>query len=354
MTERTTPEAGMRLAPCPFCGGADVETRSQDMTGGPAFYWHICGHCAAESAGDYGEEKAVARWNTRAAAPVPPAGGEGEALRAVARMREVATDWRRPELAQVEGPNDLKIYGGTIADDIDRWADLLAARAQPPGGGALRLAAQDVIDRWDTPSWKDAEATAHVINRLRLVLKDHPAGEVVKFEGGTIPNGLYRRDDGQRLMIVENNEARFYIARPAEQAARLGSSAAPIPTEQADGAVVAALKDLLVAVTYAAPARKYAGVLAYEARVPVEFVENADRALATTAAETGAVGTSAASEQNGGGSDPIKAALDAYHDALIRRENGNIAGFRLIDAIEAHYGQSMDTRRTALAAGGEK
>lgn len=41
----------------------------------------------------------------------------------VLEMRRRADDWRRPELRQVEGPNDLKIYGGTIADDLDRWAD---------------------------------------------------------------------------------------------------------------------------------------------------------------------------------------------------------------------------------------
>jgi hypothetical protein len=52
-----------------------------------------------------------------------------------------------------------------------------------------------------------------------------------------------------------------------------------VPTEQAEPAVVAALQDLLVAVTYAAPARTFAGVLAYEARVPIEFVERADAAL---------------------------------------------------------------------------
>lgn len=47
--------------------------------------------------------------------------------REISRMREVANDWRRPALAQIEGPNDLKIFGGTIADNIDRWADLLSA-----------------------------------------------------------------------------------------------------------------------------------------------------------------------------------------------------------------------------------
>lgn len=34
--------------------------------------------------------------------------------------------------------------------------------------GSLR----EIIDRWDTPSWKDAEATGSVINRARIVLAE--------------------------------------------------------------------------------------------------------------------------------------------------------------------------------------
>ena len=45
----------------------------------------------------------------------------------ISEMRRKADDWRRPTLRQVEGPGDLKIYGGTIADDIDRWADTLTS-----------------------------------------------------------------------------------------------------------------------------------------------------------------------------------------------------------------------------------
>ena len=32
----------------------------------------------------------------------------------------------------------------------------------------LRTAAQAVVDRWDTPSWKDVPATAIYINKLRM------------------------------------------------------------------------------------------------------------------------------------------------------------------------------------------
>ena len=34
----------------------------------------------------------------------------------------------------------------------------------------LRAAAQAVIDRWDTPLWKDVEPTAAVIGRLRAAV----------------------------------------------------------------------------------------------------------------------------------------------------------------------------------------
>jgi vacuolar-type H+-ATPase subunit I/STV1 len=36
----------------------------------------------------------------------------------------------------------------------------------------LREAAQAVIDRWDTPHWKDVPATAEYIGRLRAALKE--------------------------------------------------------------------------------------------------------------------------------------------------------------------------------------
>ena len=38
----------------------------------------------------------------------------------------------------------------------------------------LREAAQAVIDRWDTPHWKDVPATAEYIGRLRAALGEKP------------------------------------------------------------------------------------------------------------------------------------------------------------------------------------
>lgn len=69
-----TPEAA-GLVPCPFCGGDMINTRSQEMTEGPAYYWHKCETCGAESEGDYGEDVAVTAWNRRAAPASPLPGG---------------------------------------------------------------------------------------------------------------------------------------------------------------------------------------------------------------------------------------------------------------------------------------
>lgn len=46
--------------------------------------------------------------------------------------------------------------------------------------------------------------------------------------------------------------------------------------------------------------------------------------------------------------DPVKEALDAYHDELIGRGNGYVAAYHLVHAIEAHYGQTFETRKAAL------
>lgn len=73
MTQTTTD--ALRLVPCPFCGGDVINTRSQEMTKGPAYYWHKCETCGAESEGDYGKDVAVAAWNRRAAPASPLPGG---------------------------------------------------------------------------------------------------------------------------------------------------------------------------------------------------------------------------------------------------------------------------------------
>lgn len=43
-------------------------------------------------------------------------------------------------------------------------------RASVQSNAALVDAAQSVVERWDSPSWKDAEPTGHVISRLRSAI----------------------------------------------------------------------------------------------------------------------------------------------------------------------------------------
>jgi hypothetical protein len=57
------------------------------------------------------------------------------------------------------------------ANDFATEAELQAYR-RTCQLGRLRLAAQEVIDRWDSPLWKDAPATAVFINNLRRALEE--------------------------------------------------------------------------------------------------------------------------------------------------------------------------------------
>ena len=59
------------------------------------------------------------------------------------------------------------------AAEIERLRDRLPTPAEP-AGGALREAAQAVMDRWDSSDWK-APATATYMNRLRAALAAAPA-----------------------------------------------------------------------------------------------------------------------------------------------------------------------------------
>ena len=57
------------------------------------------------------------------------------------------------------------------------------------GAADLRTAAQAVVDRWDTPLWKDVPATAEYIGRLRASHGQAPAqtadSQLLQFYGVT-------------------------------------------------------------------------------------------------------------------------------------------------------------------------
>lgn len=64
----------------------------------------------------------------------------------------------------------------------------------------LRLAAQAVVDRWETPLWKDAEPTASVIYRLRDALAPSPKEPVF------IPTDLNQQNKENTLALNEWRE----------------------------------------------------------------------------------------------------------------------------------------------------
>lgn len=75
-------------------------------------------------------------------------------------------------------PNDERRYAwpGNYRDiNVDlAWQAWQTAWNRRPAS-ALRAAAQAVVDRWDSPQWKDQPHTAEFINRLRRAL-EAPAG----------------------------------------------------------------------------------------------------------------------------------------------------------------------------------
>lgn len=68
---------------------------------------------------------------------------------------------------------DAYRYGGVVGQDYlgtsRKNADALSAAHERIA--ELERAANAVIERWDTPAWKDAKATAEVIGELRKVAK---------------------------------------------------------------------------------------------------------------------------------------------------------------------------------------
>lgn len=55
-----------------------------------------------------------------------------------------------------------------LEDRLDKW--IYYSSTLSSDNERIGAAAQEVVDRWDTPSWKDAQPTAEVIYRLRDAL----------------------------------------------------------------------------------------------------------------------------------------------------------------------------------------
>lgn len=78
------------------------------------------------------------------------------------------TEQKQPEALRLAGLLELAPEDGVEPQTAeDAAAELRRLHAECE---ALRAAAQAVIDRWDTPLWKDVEPTAAVIGRLRAAV----------------------------------------------------------------------------------------------------------------------------------------------------------------------------------------
>lgn len=62
----------------------------------------------------------------------------------------------------------IEDYGGHIGAVVSTILASHAAQAERIAG--LEAAGQAVVERWDSPLWKDVEPTAHVIGRLHALL----------------------------------------------------------------------------------------------------------------------------------------------------------------------------------------
>ena len=115
----------------------------------------------------FGLTRREQRWKADQAAAEVLAGLAGIAIRATAEVRiaEAKTDAEmlRSQAAEIARLQDL--LKDALAN-VNEITDAKNAEIE-----RLRTAAQAVVDRWDTPPWKDAPATAIYINTLRNALE---------------------------------------------------------------------------------------------------------------------------------------------------------------------------------------
>jgi len=89
----------------------------------------------------------------------------------VARLREKANNWHEHYRDEASKAQKCKQAYIEQEKEVARFREELQK---------LRLAAQAVVDRWETPLWKDAEPTASVIYRLRDALAPAPEEPTIK------------------------------------------------------------------------------------------------------------------------------------------------------------------------------
>lgn len=94
----------------------------------------------------------------------------------------------------------LQFVTGVLEAAHEAWPEPKPPRPNvgPPPRPALVKAARAVVERWDTPLWKEAPATAEVIHRLRAALAEEASPE-----DKSLPDTQAMRD-----LLVELRSAR--------------------------------------------------------------------------------------------------------------------------------------------------
>lgn len=98
------------------------------------------------------------------------------------RGTEVSDDELRSIIVRACNINAIDVTPAEMQFARDLARALLATQrsTEPAVRGdaeALRDAAQALVDRWDTPLWKDVEHTGRFIDRLRAALAQTPEGK---------------------------------------------------------------------------------------------------------------------------------------------------------------------------------
>jgi hypothetical protein len=84
-------------------------------------------------------------------------------------QKELSSVYQWIERNHADGFIDSLTYFQNLERVTDNWYDRLDRVERKLG--RIERAAMAVVQRWDQPSWKDAEPTAAVINKLRNALE---------------------------------------------------------------------------------------------------------------------------------------------------------------------------------------
>ena len=187
MTDTTT------LTPCPFCGAQAHFEVDDDR-----WEWVECESCGMQgnrsaSLMESCKPKLAEAWNRRAPAPA------NDALEKAVRKLHAAKGRHHNQIAACDLydllglPNfrpgqeptpsngeDVSPFGYFRAEPFG-WTDCAESDEgakplyeKPQAHSDLHAAAQALVDRWDTPRWKDVEHTGAFIQRLREALAVSP------------------------------------------------------------------------------------------------------------------------------------------------------------------------------------